>query len=291
MTDLTPGSGGWITTISSSKVPIILGLSPWSSPFALWHEMAGNVDNQGMDAGRARVGHYAELMLVPYWLDENPGWSCERTSELSYERTFTADYGYPAVATVDAVAVGPDGERCIVECKTTNDMSHWGRPGELNSVPAYYYAQVVWQMGVSGIHQAQVIVEAFHRVEVHHVEWDPDMFDGMVAACADWWRSLETGEEPALDDREATYKTVRGLHPDIDPGTEHEIDAADATALLDAKHTADEAEKHYKALKTKHMHAMGNTQHLMCAGEKIATRYPGKYGVNFKPNPKAHIPE
>ena len=85
--ELAPGGAGWLTTISSSKVPIILGLSPWSSPFALWHEMAGNVEKQEMDAGRAKVGHYAELMLVPYWLAENPGWVCERTSELSYEHT------------------------------------------------------------------------------------------------------------------------------------------------------------------------------------------------------------
>lgn len=287
--ELAPGRAGWLTTISSSKVPIILGLSPWSSPFALWHEMAGNVAKQEMDEGRAKVGHYAELMLVPYWLAENPGWVCERTSELSYEQTFTADYGYPAVATVDAVAEGPDGERCIVECKTTNDMSHWGRPGELNSVPAHYYAQVVWQMGVSGIHQAQVIVEAFHRVEIHHVEWDAGMFDGMVAACADWWRSLQDGEEPALDDREATYATVRGLHPDIDPGTEHEISPQDAVALMDAKHTADNTDKHYEALKAQHMHAMGNAQTLTSQGERIATRYPGKYGVNFKLNPKAQV--
>lgn len=269
---LTPGSTSWRGTISSSKVPTILGLSPWTSPFALWNEMHGDVEPEGMNEDRADIGHFAELMLVPYWLKRNPGWTCERTSENSYEQTFTADYGYPAVATVDAVATGPDGEQCIVECKTTNDMSVWGAPGDPDAVPAHYYAQVIWQMGVSGIHQAQLIVEAYHNAEIHHIEWDEDVFAGLVDAGAEWWASLESDTPPPLDDTVATYETVRGLHPDIDKGTEVDTGRDFALALLDAMVAVEDAETTLQGLKSQALDLMGTAQHLTCEGEKIATR-------------------
>lgn len=278
--NLTPGSTSWRGTISSSKIPTILGLSPWTSQYALWHEMHGDVEPAGMDEDRADLGHFAELMLVPYWLKRNPGWTCERTSEFSYEQTFTQDYGYPAVATVDAVATGPDGERCIVECKTTNDMSHWGQPGDPDAVPAHYYAQVMWQMGVSGIHQAQLIVEAYHNAEIHHIEWDAEVFAGLVDAGADWWASLESGTPPDLDDTVATYETVRGLHPDIDKGAEVETSRDMALAILDATMALEEAEATLQGLKTKALDLMGTAQHLTCEGEKIASRRAKK---NAKP--------
>ena len=278
---MRPGSSEWRSTISSSKIPTILGLSPWNSPYALWHEMHGDVAPAGMDEKRARIGHYAELMLVPYWLDDHPGWTCERTSELSYEQTFTGDYGYPAVATVDAVATGPDGEQCIIECKTTNDMSTWGKPGDPDAVPAHYYAQVMWQMGVSGIHRAEIIVLGHMQTETHPVEWDPDVFAGLVDAGADWWASLEAGDPPALDESVATYETVRGLHPDIDKGTEVETGRDMALAILDATMTLEEADATLQGLKTKALDLMGTAQHLTCGGEKIATRRARGKGKPF----------
>lgn len=269
---LTPGSTNWRSTISSSKIPTILGLNPWTSQYALWHEMNGDVEPAGMDERQARIGHYAELMLVPYWLDDHPGWACERTSELSYEQTFTGDYGYPAVATVDAVATGPDGEQCIIECKTTNDMSTWGAPGDPDAVPAHYYAQVMWQMGVSGIHRAEIIVLGHMQTETHPVEWDADVFAGLVDAGADWWASLEAGDPPALDESVATYETVRGLHPHIEKGAEVETDRGFALSVLDAVMAVEDAETTLQGLKTQALDLMGNAQHLTCEGEKIATR-------------------
>lgn len=278
---MRPGSSEWRSTISSSKIPTILGLSPWTSQYALWHEMHGDVEPAGMDEKRARIGHYAELMLVPYWLDDHPGWMCERTSELSYEQTFTQDYGYPAVATVDAVATGPDSEQCIIECKTAANMTQWGAPGALDAVPAHYYAQVMWQMGVSGIHRAEIIVLGHMQTETHPVEWDADVFGGLVDAGADWWASLESGTPPDLDDTVATYETVRGLHPDIDKGTEVETSRDMALAILDATMTLEEADATLQGLKTKALDLMGTAQHLTCEEEKIASRRARGKGKPF----------
>lgn len=245
--------------------------------------MHGDVEPEGIDPHLAKLGHMAERMLVPWWLSDHEGWIADRNAQTgSYEETFTADLGFPALATVDATALGPDGERCIVECKTARNLDTWGLPGDPDAVPAHYYAQVVWQMGVSGIHRAEVIVLGpFMQVETHVVEWDADVFAGLVDAAAQWWASLEANDPPDLDESVATYETVRGLHPDIDKGTEVEVDRTLALAILDATMALEEAETTLQGLKTKALDLMGTAQHLTCEGEKIASRRARGKGKPF----------
>ena len=69
-----PGSAEWSRMITASKVPGILGVSRWTSQFAAWHELAGNVDHPPMNADRAAWGHIAEESLAKWWLHNNPGW-------------------------------------------------------------------------------------------------------------------------------------------------------------------------------------------------------------------------
>jgi len=39
--ELEPGSAGWYQFMTASKVAAAMGLSPYESPFSLWHRMAG----------------------------------------------------------------------------------------------------------------------------------------------------------------------------------------------------------------------------------------------------------
>ena len=148
-----PGTPEWRGMITASKVPTLLGLSPWSSPYALWHEMYAGLEPPAMEGDHLRWGHLAEQSLVDWWLDANPGWQAG-----AGEITYTSDaLPFPNAVTLDRRA--RRGRRFhIIECKTTRDMDQWGRPGDPDSVPAHYLAQVIFQMGVSGIHEASVVV-------------------------------------------------------------------------------------------------------------------------------------
>jgi len=46
LVDVDPGSLEWLEVrrsgITATDIPVILGLSPWDSKFALWHRKAGN---------------------------------------------------------------------------------------------------------------------------------------------------------------------------------------------------------------------------------------------------------
>ena len=58
-----PGSREWHRLITASKVPAILGLSPWQSPYSLWMQMSGRIDATP-ETTTTRRGHYLEAGVL-----------------------------------------------------------------------------------------------------------------------------------------------------------------------------------------------------------------------------------
>lgn len=237
-----PGSPQWRGMVTGSKIAAILGLSRFTSPYALWHEMAGLVEPPEFDPELGAWGHLAEQSLASWWAHHNPGWQLNTPTSETTEVTYTRDdLPFPNLATLDRRA--RRGRHFhIIECKTARSLASWGKPDEDDSVPADYYAQVLWQMGISGIHEASVVVLGpAGPPEIHAVEWSETAFAGLVERAAEWVLSLKAGTPPGLDGSVATYDTVRGLHPDIDETESVEVPLEQAVAWLDAAHTAKEA--------------------------------------------------
>ena len=280
-----PGTPEWRGMITASKVPVLLGLSPWSSPYALWHEMYGGVEPPALEGDHLRWGHIAEQSLVDWWLDANPGWQTN-SGEITYH---DPSLPFPNAVTLDRRA--RRGRRFhIIECKTTRDMDIWGRPGDPDSVPAHYLAQVIFQMGVSGIHEASVVVLGYGTPEIHEVEWAPEVWASIVAACTRWHHTGVAGDPPPLDDRVATYDAVRGLHPDIDRDTDVQVDHDQAVALLDALEEEAAAKATVIAAKTRLLDQMGTARRALVGDTTIATRTPGRGDtITLRINRKANL--
>lgn len=273
--------------ITASKIPAILGISRYKSQFALWHEMAGTIEPTPMDPRRAAWGHAAELAIAQQWATVHPDWKLNPMRGGTCELAYTTDHGFPTLATIDRRAYCR-GVFHIIECKTARDLNDWGREGEPDAVPADYLAQVIWQMGQSGIHEATIGVLAYGSgPEFHPVEWNPEMYELIVEKAAEWHQSLIDGAEPELDGTTATYETVRGLHPDIDKGTEVEIPQDMATDYLAAVAAEKEAKTELNLQKSRMLKLMGNTHKAMCEGQKIADRRPTAKGVAIYANTKA----
>lgn len=286
----TPGSEKWLRTLSASKVPTLLGLSPWSSPYALWHEMyAGLEPTKAMDETDAQWSHQIEESIAQSWVSRQPEkWELNVGGEIAYTNP---DLPFPNLATLDRRA--RRGRRFhIIECKTTRSLDIWGRPGDPDSVPAHYLAQVMFQMGVSGIHEASVCVHWRGPVapEIHEVQWDEDVWDSIVAACTRWHQTGQAGDPPPLDDRVATYDAVRGLHPDIDRDTDVQIDHDQAVALLDALEEEAAAKATVVAAKTRLLDQMGTARRALAGDTTIATRTPGRGdSITLRVNRKANL--
>lgn len=293
-----PGTQEWMSVISASKVPAILGISRYKSQYSLWHEMAGNILPEPMEPERAQWGHVAEQSIAEMWKFHHPEYKLNalhtlddgtRTHELAYTND---ELFFPNLATIDRRAFRSNRHpKHIIECKTARDLNDWGKPGEDNAVPADYYAQVIWQMGISGIHQATIGVLAYGSgPEFHEVEWDEEMFHMMVDAAEAWHQSLIDSTPPPLDDTLSTYETVRGIHPEIDRGVEVQIDQALALEYLDAVHTMDEAEAALYLQKSRVLQEMGTAHKAMVGTTKIADRRSKQGGHPYiQANKKAEL--
>lgn len=284
-----PGSAEHRQMITASKVPVILGLSKFSSPYSLWSEMAGLWTPPPLEGDHLDWGHDIEDALVAWWRRKNPGWQTNR-GEIAYT---DPDLPFPNQVTLDRRA--RRGRRFhIVECKTDRDRSRWGYPGDEDSTPADYTSQVIFQMGVSGIHEASIVVQlgGSGAPEIHQVPWDPDLYRLIIARCTAWWESLQDpGNPPDLDDTQATYDAVRGVHPDINRGEEVVIDRQQAAAYRESQAAEASAKKTARARKTELLDLMGDAERAVTEdGEPVARRQVNSHKTvslyMHKPNSK-----
>lgn len=282
-----PGTEEWLGQITASKVGAILGVSRWTSQYALWHEMAGLTPPAQLDEDRMQWGHVAESSLANWWLYKNPGWLLNPRRGGTHEIAYTnPELPFPNLATLDRRAYRPDATRSdrfrILELKTAATLSDWGRPGEEDSVPADYYSQVQFQMGVSGIHTADVVVLGpSPRPEIHHIAFNEEEFGRIVDRCVDWQASLEMGVAPALDDQESTYEAIRGMHPHIRDDKEVQVDEATAVRFLDAAAVLNEAKSAFKSVRNEVAKLMGDAKYLKCGDVKIADRLSKQGGTPY----------
>lgn len=285
-----PGTDEWRKTITASKVPAILGLSPWQSPFQLWHEMAGNLAPEEIDDTKQEMfdwGHSAELAMADYWLKLNPEWELSE-GEVAYTDT---SLPFPNLVTLDRVATHKEtGWQKDIEMKTANSfdsIQKWGKPGEFNAVPANYMAQHLIQRRISGIHDGELMLTGLGKPEIHKMDYMEEVAEGIIQRLTAWSESLEANEPPDLDDSKATYSAVRGLHPGIERDTELQVTPDYAKFLLGLKSESENKEKEFRKEKSILMNNMGNSHRLKVGETIIATRQAGRGGVILKFNNKA----
>lgn len=282
-----PGTPRHTAMITASKVPAILGISRFKSQYTMWHEMHGDVEPEVLDPDRMAWGHIAEPSLAGWWVHKHPGAKLNPRKNGTFEIAYTSDaLPFPNIATLDRRAYLPTAPRDkrfhIVECKTAMTLDDWGRPGEEDSVPADYYAQVMFQMGVSGIHQASaVVLGPFGTPEIHDITFDRGEFDAIVDKLVDWQASLEMGLAPALDSSVSTYETVRGLHPKIDPEGEVQISLDQAKDFIKRARAEDEGKATHREARNEINFLMGKAKYLKCGDVKIADRRAKQGGTPY----------
>ena len=285
---MRPGSPEWLATITASKVPVILGISRFTSQYELWHQMAG-LDQEPPPAPAQQdmydYGHAVEHAAAAYWLLRNPGWRLS-PGEVQYR---TDAFGFPAVATIDRRASRGRSRR-IVEVKSARSLEEWGDDGS-GEIPADYAAQLCFQQMVTGWHAPAELVlwPDYGRPRIYTVDYEPDIAEAIADRCRRWLDSLSAGTPPALDDSVSCYETVRRLHPDIDRDAEAEIDESAALALLEASAADKRVKRQLRGAKTAVLDAVGNAQYVTCNGVRVADRRANSAGsVSLYPRDKAH---
>lgn len=266
LTTYPPGSPEWLAQrqyrVGGSEVAAILGLSPWESPFSLWHRKAGNVPPPDMsDNEPVYWGNQLEDVVRREFV--------KRHRDTHYTRVETgvviAD-GH-LLASPDAVVSRKvrgshfSANREVLEIKTARSGDEWGEAGT-DQIPVHYRCQVQWYMGILALPVAHVaVLIAGSEYREYTVAHDQDDFDLMRDAADRFITSLRDGIAPPIDAAFATHDTLRKLHPEINRGDHAELPADLADELLATKAAYDEINDAFRLAKSRTLAAMGTAQH------------------------------
>jgi putative phage-type endonuclease len=269
---MKPGDAEWTRLVTASKVAAILGLSPWDSPRTMWLRMRGELTNDQGNSSTRR-GQYLEAGVIAWWKDQHPGLgeTFEQVN-IGLDDESGAEW---ASATPDLI--GSDdgyGNPFVMDAKTAASADDWGQPGT-DEVPAYYAAQILWQMACYPDAQIGYVAVLFGRPRLDFAEYiiprDPALIDLIVAQCREFYESLSADVPPPLSDMTCEYDAIRKVHTEID---------RDAIAVLPddlaSRYLTDLAhEERSKATKARVLDAMGQARLAKTQdGLTIARRQP-----------------
>ena len=261
-----PGTPEWCALVTASKVPALLGLSPWDSPLSMWLKMAGrapwDAESQAM-----RRGNMLENAVLDWWLADNPN-----VSEMERQPWHQLQDETWCGATPDMRVIGADGEPEFVDAKTTTDDEEawWDGP------PAHYLTSSMWQLAMAPHVQRVRLAVLFGRrltLRTFTVERDDELCGALIDRAREFHLSLAADEPPPLSGMACEYDAIRKAHPEIDRGETATIPADLAAEYV----TAYRATKALPAIQAAVLDAMGRAQYADDPdGNRIARRQPSK---------------
>ena len=199
-------------SIGASDVAGILGLSPWQTPAQTWARLTGLTASEGSAATarghlieRALLMDAADRMELPH-LRRNDHPSALQTcvaegAEYSPDRANSLRHPTHqwAACRPDAIVYRQGQAVALIEAKTTRSFADWQDANGNPILPPAYFAQVQWQMFVTGI--AVTHVEAFCTMTDERrsikVEYHPRIAETIFYRVETWrQRHLIGGEVP-----------------------------------------------------------------------------------------------
>jgi putative phage-type endonuclease len=266
--------------IGSSDIAAVVGLSPFTSAYTLWHRKAGKVAEQSesdfMDWGKR---------LEPVIADK----FAENHREMDVEPTGTwcsSDRPWQRANPDRLIQIDtedPDGIDSYLEVKSASayKADDWG-PSGTDRVPPGYRAQVIWQGDVLGLSSAWcAVLIGGNDYREYHLTWEADEAEFLREAGRVFWESIQNGEPPAIDGSDSTYEVVRQLHPDIDADASVEIPPELFASWEIAKGVIDEQERIIAAAKSRITDHMGDARYGHIAGQKVVIRQSTKTGLPY----------
>ena len=265
---IPPGSDEWRKYMTASKIAAVMGHSPYESRFSLWHTMAGTVPPKPQTEEMSR-GNLLEPAICAWWQDQHPDVKLYRTGMYRHP-----NIGFAAATPDRIIRYGTGEEPRLLEAKTANNAWEWGAEGT-DEIPPYYYDQVIWQLGVTGLTTCHVaVLLSSLTFREYEVAFNADYFAEMVTEATEFMRQVRAGEKPSIDPLDGhmdTYRAVRYLHPDIEIETV-EVPQSLAMQVQCAVIDKERNDKEMNALKSQLTELMGTAKDAEFNGVKVARR-------------------
>ena len=203
-------------SIGGSDAGVLLGLSEFDSPYALWAEKTGKVIPEDIsDKEAIRLGNDLEQYVAERWMKAT-GKKVRKSNCFIYN----SDYPW-AHANIDRDVIGEDAG---LECKTTTSWEIL-KKCKAGEYPDAWYAQITHYMMVTGAKRwylgVLVLGRSFHEFTI---ERDEAEIKALAAAEEVFWNGVKSNTPPALDGSESTNTALRTIIGESRDG--HSIDLA-----------------------------------------------------------------
>ncbi len=247
------------TGISASEAGVVSGLSTYVDPMMLYMLKRGLLERP--QTPEQRLGHLLEPVVDALYRDRNPG-----TNTFGGDVTLRHPAIDWALATPDRFcAVGRPGSLSadeqgrLVACDADHiaqyksarrhEAHEWGPEGT-DEVPLGYFAQVQWEMAVTGMRRCDLaVLVAGSEFVVYRIAFNEEVFGALLEVNARFWHDhVLAGVPPAFDGREGSDLYLRHAFPSERRGEVLKADAtcqqiAERLRVLRAESKATDAEK------------------------------------------------
>lgn len=261
--------------IGGSDIAAILGLSPWCTPLQLWLEKTGRSERTQEETAPIHWGVVLEDVIAR----EYANLQGVRVRRVPY--TIRDPVEPWVIGNIDRVVArgvprwdgtGLRGVERILEIKTAGPhaLHEWGPSGSAD-IPLHYHMQVIWYMGLTHVHQAEVVaLLGGQDLRTYPIEFDRDLYEEIRARAREFWRLVETDTPPPPQ----TEQDARLLYPRHQPDKVVEADDAlveliDRLAMVQAERKVLEDEA--QSIRAQILAAMGNAEAIMRQGKVLAT--------------------
>jgi putative phage-type endonuclease len=258
------------TAVTASEIATVLGISPWGSPFNLFHLKRGTISSD-YDDDVLSLGRHLEPWIADRWAADHPALKLEEgglwASEERPWQLCTPDRRlFPDSAFERRTPIS------LLEIKSSGTYDGWGDDGT-DQIPPYYRAQVLWQADVFDLLEVHVtcLFLGTRQRRDYFVRYDADDVLLMRKAAIEFLARVEAGNPPDIDHLPATAQALKQIHG-LDPDAEAEIPKDLDVDYRLAKASLDDAQQHYDLLTNQVRARMGEAKTAMCDGKKVAVR-------------------
>jgi putative phage-type endonuclease len=261
-----PGTPEWNEArkglcITATEIAAVVGLSPWTSKFTLWHKKAGLPSAPFEPSPEMKWGVRFEDDVAEEFAERHPEHPLLHTGTWKHrEREWQR-------ATPDRL----HGDS-IVEIKTAASPEGWGPDGS-DEFPLHYRCQVLWQQDTLGLHRparlAVLILPYDYREYV--VEYDEAEAKILRDAAVQFLTDVEAGHRPPIDGATDTYQTIR-VQPDGIEDRDVEIPAELVARWDNAYSALAAASADLTQVRGEVLDLIGNGRRAVCGDRRIAYR-------------------
>lgn len=199
----------------SEAAAIVLGVTHWSSRYAVWQEKTGKAERSDMQTSPQLWGHLLEPVIARRY-ETVTGRVLVNPGQYTIARSIECPFMFATHDRLIVKAEGHDGPGILSVKNVDKDKAiHW-RDG----APLDYQIQLQHEFAVSGASWGSfAILVGGNDFQTFDVEANPGFIEKLKADCFKFWGQVERDEEPEIDGSEATFEALKRRFPDDDGET------------------------------------------------------------------------